>query len=193
MPALTNVADELVVASNGQVYVAPLGTTLPAYNTDPTASLNAAFGALGYVTEDGVTITATPDITEFRAWQSEQAVRRDRKSLDMQYAFALEQWSRKAVITAFGGGEITSAGGFYTYVLPTSADPLEELSLIIDWQDGDKNYRWVHQRGNVTDAVETKLKADELSLLPITFKGLDALDGAAPYLITDDPAFADGS
>jgi hypothetical protein len=193
MPAITNAADELVVASNGQVYVAPVGTTLPAHNTDPTAALNAAFAGLGYITEDGATLTIAPEIIDFKAWQARQAIRRERKSQEVQIAFALEQWSEKAVVLAFGGGEVTSAGGFYTYELPVAGDALDERAMVLDWSDGDKNYRFVLPRGNVTEAVESKFKADELAVLPITFKGLDASDGTAPYLITDDPAFADAS
>ena len=57
-------ANELLVASSGSVYVAPVGTTLP---TSATASLNAAFTELGYVTEDGVSLNVEPQIEEFMA------------------------------------------------------------------------------------------------------------------------------
>jgi len=49
----------------GAVFVAPVGTTLPATATE---SLNSAFKNLGYVSEDGVTNTNGPEVSEIKAW-----------------------------------------------------------------------------------------------------------------------------
>lgn len=190
-----NDPNELIVAANGQIYVAPVGTTLPAINSDPTAALNSAFVGLGYCTEDGVSFKVTPDVKDHKAWQSRQAVRRVVQSREVEAGFELEQWNESTVPFAFGGGEITSAGGFHTYVLPEDEDALDERAMVIDFQDGDRNGRIVIPRGNVTDAVESKFKAEELSTLPITFKALTPIaGGSAMYVIFDDQtAFAAGS
>lgn len=49
----------------GAVYCAPKGSTLP---TDATTALDAAFKALGYVSEDGVTNTNSPETETIKAW-----------------------------------------------------------------------------------------------------------------------------
>lgn len=188
-----NDAEELVVASNGQVYVAPVGTPLP---TTPTEALNAAFVGLGFCTEDGVKIAATPEVKDFTAWQSRQAVRRERNQQEVSATFSLEQWNEQTVPFAFGGGAITSPStGVYRFEFPEAGDALEERAMVVDAQDGDRNTRFVFARGNVTEAVEANFQATELAVLPITFKLLQPTDGSAlaAVLFDDAAAFAAGS
>lgn len=49
----------------GAVYSAPLGTTLP---KDATTALNAAFKALGYISEDGLKNENSPSSENVKAW-----------------------------------------------------------------------------------------------------------------------------
>lgn len=186
-------ASELVVASNGSINVAPVGSTLP---TAVTASLAAAFVDLGYASEDGVTLNVAPEINEFGAWQSRQPVRRELAGQEVTLSFALEQWNANTVKLSFGGGTITNpSGGTYRYELPEESAALEEKALVVDWQDGpSRSFRLVCPRGNVTEGVETNLVRSGLALLPITFKALEQADGSTPaYILSNDVAFGTGS
>ena len=49
----------------GAIYRAPLGTTLP---TDASSALSSAFKNLGFVSEDGVTNSNSPESDEIKAW-----------------------------------------------------------------------------------------------------------------------------
>lgn len=187
-----NDPSELHVASGGQIYVAPVGTALPA---GPTTALNAAFVGLGYASEDGATVSVTPDIQEWPAWQSRQAVRREMVGQELQVAFSLMQWNEDTVKLAFGGGAVSSVSGGYRYDFPTDSEALDERALIIDADDGGERIRFVFPRGNVVESVETQFSRSSPALLPITFKALEPGDGAAAgyALFSDTAAFAAGS
>ena len=176
-----NNASELVVAGNGQVYVAPVGTTLP---TSPTAALNAAFVGLGYITEDGATVTVSPDIAEFNAWQSRSPIRREKTGQAVTVAFQLMQWDEDTVPLAFGGGAITGSAGNWRYDLPADDAALDERALVLDASDGTTHYRWVFPKGNVTEAVEAQFSRANPAVLPITFW---LWPSPAPRLDTSSP------
>lgn len=185
-----NNENELVVAGNGQVYIAVSGTTLP---TTPTAALAAGFAGLGYITEDGATISVTPEIAEFNAWQSRTPVRREKTSQQVQVAFSLLQWDEDSVPFAFGGGAISGSAGAWRYDLPADDAALDERVMVVDAQDGTEHHRWVFAKGNVVEAVETQYSRANPAALPITFRAL-ASSGASPgYYLSDSTAFAVGS
>jgi hypothetical protein len=186
-----NNANEIVVASNGQYYTAPIGTPLP---TTPTGALNAAFIGLGFITEDGATLTVTPEVSDYMAWQSRTPVRREKVSQEVQVAVALMQWNEQTVPAAFGGGTVSGAAGSYRYDLPKDDAALDERAVVLEANDGPTHMRWVFPRGNVTDAVEAQFQRGNPASLPITFKALAAAEGASPgYFLTDSAAFAAGS
>jgi hypothetical protein len=137
----------------------------------------------------------TPNITDFMSWQSRQATRRELTAQEIQAQFNLQQWSEVTVPLAFGGGEITSPEtGVYKYTLPLDGDALDERALVIDGQDGDRHFRIVLPRGNVTDAVATNFRRSQEAVLPVTFKALQPTDlSPAAFILTDDAAFATGS
>jgi hypothetical protein len=186
-----NNASEIVVASNGQVYVAPVGTPLPATSV---VALNAAFVGLGYATEDGASVSVTPEVADYMAWQSRSPVRREKTSQEIMVSIALMQWNEQTVPAAFGGGVVTGTAGNYRYDLPTDDAALAEVALILDAIDGSTHMRWVFPRGNVTEAVEAQFQRGNPAALPLNFKALTPPGGGSPgYFFSDNAAFAAGS
>lgn len=57
--------------STGAVFVAPAGTTLP---TDATSSLDAAFKALGYISDDGLVNSVKTDVETVNAWGGDKVL-----------------------------------------------------------------------------------------------------------------------
>lgn len=188
-----NDSAETIIAGTGQVYVAPVGTALPA---NAESALNAAFLGLGYHTEDGVSVNQTPEIVEHGAWQTKHPIRRVREAEEFLITFALLQWNEVNVPLAFGGGDIIDLGsGQYRFDPPVESDELDERALIADVIDGDRRLRWVIPRGSVTEGVTSEFTRASMSGIPITFKALAPEDGSKAWywLSNDAAAFAAGS
>lgn len=183
----TKTADEIVVGANGSIYVAPVGSTIPA---SIGVALGAAWTELGYTSEDGVTWVDGKSLESIRAWQSFYDLRRIVTSKEGSLAFQLLQWNGDNVRLAYGGGTVSEPSpGDYRYVPPDPAD-IDERMMAVEWQDGTKNYRLTFPKGMVTENVETNIVRTGGALLPITFALLGE-EGVEPFILdTDDPAFA---
>lgn len=181
--------DEVVVAGDGAVYVAPVGTTGP---TDIETALNASFVHLGYTSEEGIEMTPGVTINDIPAWQALYPIRRTVSGRTLEFGFELLQWSEHSIKLAFGGGSVATTAGppaFYTYSPPEPED-LDYRALVIAWEDGTKTYRLHVPKALVTDTGAINLTRSDAAGLPLTFSVV-ATDGTAPFtLITDDPAFA---
>lgn len=183
--AATNNSDQLVVGGTGTIWVAPVGTPLP---TTPTATPNSLFLSLGYTTEDGVKFTDERTLAEINAWQSFYPVRRIITGRNATVEFTLEEWDRKSISLAFGGGTWSSpSAGVYKYA-PPSPSTIDTRAMIIDVVDGTENYRILIPQGMVTSNTETTFSRTGASLLPITF-GVVGQDAVDPWdLLTDSTA-----
>lgn len=188
---VVNDAAEVIVAGSGQVWFAPVGTTLPDVGDDPTSGLDTAFVPAGFLTEDGPTLSVGSEVTDFMAWQSRTAIRREKQTQDIQFSFVLQQWNSENISFAFGGGSVQDeGGGIWSYTFPEADDALDERALVVDAVDGDVNYRFVLPRGNVTEAVETQFTRTATAQLPVTFKALQpTTDDPIAYVNTDATAF----
>lgn len=178
--------DEIVVAPNGTIWVAPVGTTAPATEVAAPA---AGWVDLGYASEDGVTFNDARTLEAIPVWQLFHAARRIVTEVETTISFVLRQWNKETVPLAFGGGTVsTPTAGHFKYV-PPAAGAIDDRALMVDWVDGSKHYRLVVPKGTATDAVETNLTRTAAADLPIGFSVLGT-DGVDPwYLLTDDPAF----
>jgi len=184
-----NDSSQVVVGANGQVYVAPAPLDPGSEPDDVTTALDAAFVELGFISEDGATFTEGKDITDIGAWQSFWPIRKIVTARTVQVAFAIRQWARENIEFALGG-TVEDNGGEFTYT-PPSPSELDERSLVLQWQDDDKNYRLWIPRGIVSENVEFQLVRTAAADLAVTFAALDPGDDAPVYtMFTDDPAFA---
>lgn len=111
----------------GAVFWAPAGTTLP---TSADEDLDAAFENLGYVTEDGVTISTEEEREDIVAWGPEDVMSAEtayRKTATL----ALLETARKSVLEFLYGKENVHEDGEKLY-WDDSGEPLPRGVLIID-------------------------------------------------------------
>jgi hypothetical protein len=186
--------NEVPVGSDGEIYFAPVGTALPAENSDPTAALPSTWVGGGFVSEDGFGHNLARVVEEIRAFQALTPIRRVKTEENINLVFALMQWNETNLVFALGGGSVVSSGGFHTFRYPAPEDGLAEHAVVMDIADGDKHYRFAFYRGSVSEAVESTFQRNAATLLPVTFGVLAPEGGGSPgRIITDDANFAVGS
>lgn len=185
---MSNVPGEIIIAGTGTLYTAPEGTELPQYLSEP---LDDAFVEHGYITEDGAKLTDDKSTNKVRAWQSFYPVRVHITERSGMLEFTLMQWNEENMILAYGGGGVFEPQpGEYRYS-PPSPEELAIVAAVLDFADGDRNFRLSVARTFVTSSVESTFAKSGPALLPITLEILDAGSGLDPWNFdSDDPQWA---
>jgi len=179
-------ATDVTVAGTGAVYVAPLGTPLP----DDLDPLAAPWVDVGFVSDDGVTITFSRDTEEINAWQTAEPVRVLTTAEPKTIAFELLQFDRDTVALAFRGGSFTATSP-YVYT-PPAAGATQEVAMVIEAIDGAETFRWCWPRVGLSgEDIEIQLVRSDAMRLPLTF---DALAASVPWqIVSDSDSFAAGT
>jgi hypothetical protein len=148
-------ADNVRVAVTGAVYSGPTATTAPT----GTAAATTGFDDLGYVSEDGVTLSL-PDAAEsqpIKAWQNGATVRTIRSAPDENPTIVLTLIETKLEVieTVFGVTvtQVATEGSFEIDVTETRTP----LSFLIDVVDGAELVRAYAPQGVVTSVGEIAL------------------------------------
>jgi hypothetical protein len=180
---------QIKVLSEGDLFIAPVGTALPETVDE---ALDPAFINLGLVTDDGVTFSRGQEVEDIMSWQRQTPSRRIVTGRTFTAAAQLQQHNPDNFALAFGGGEWSEPdAGIYRYDPPADGDALAEYAVVIDAQDGDRHDRAVILRSTVEGEVETQFVRNAASVLPITFSALTPDDADRPwYYLSDDEAFA---
>lgn len=115
-------------AAAGAIFVAPVGTVLP---TDTTTALDAAFAELGYVSEDGITNSNSPENDNIKAWGGD-TVLSVQKSKDDTYKYKLIEATNVNVLK-FVYGDNNVSGTLSTGItIQANSDEAEYRSVVID-------------------------------------------------------------
>lgn len=83
-----------------------------------------------------------------------------------------------------------SGGSAWVYTPPENDDAVPVKALVVDWADGDKNYRLLIPMGSVTNAPSTSLTRTDAMMLPIEFEATPDGTTDAYRIYTDDSAFS---
>lgn len=112
----------------GAIWAAPIGTTLP---TTADGTLDNAFEALGYVSEDGVTNDNTPETENIRAWGGD-VVLTPVTGRDDSFSFTLIEVLNLAVLKLIYGEENVSGALSTGITISVNNKQLENHSIVID-------------------------------------------------------------
>lgn len=156
------------VAVTGAVYADPTGAA--AAPTD-TGSALTGMDDLGYVSEDGVTLTFPDagDKTALKAWQNGATVRTVRSTTDDSPTIALTLIETKLeVIEAVFGVEVTQTAtdGSWEYDVNSTRDP---MPVVIDVIDGSELIRCYAPQATVSSIGDLSLTHTDAIGYEVTF------------------------
>lgn len=182
-------ASQIVVAGTGVVSIAPYGTTLPDGTTAVRESLDAAFVDLGFTTEDGVTLADGVSVEDIAAWQSSYPVRRVVSEYTGSVSFDLLQWSADIFAQVLSGVVTEPVADTVRKFTPTRDGVVSEKSLVIDFDDGTNEYRWVVPKVGLAADIEIPLVRTAASAIPTEWGIVGGDAAGAWFMLTNDNAF----
>jgi len=182
---------EMMVPSRTTVWLAPVGTAVPA---DCTIAPAAGWKNVGYTPEDSLSFSTEPAFQEVRSAQSDYPTLRFQTSDSATVSVDLQQWNPDNFKAVYGGGtvtEVTPATTPKTYkFVPPKIGARTEVACLIDVEYGAKKYRYVVPRAFQNEGVQKQLHKGAESRLPLRLAVLGSDAGDPFYILTNDESWA---
>ncbi len=162
----------------GAIYVAPLGTTLP---TDSTTALDAAFTCLGYVSEDGVTNSNSPESDNVKAWGGDTVLILQTDRPDSFSLTLLEGLNKDVLETIYGSNNVAvDAQGNIT--VKATADEMTGHAWVFEMiMKGNRAKRTVIPNGTISELGDIVYKDDEAVGYNVTIQDVPDASGVYHY------------
>lgn len=172
---------------DSEVLLAPKGTTLPQTVTAALTLFDAppaVWGAVGWLSEDGVDLALSVESKDFKAFQGGTTIKTKVTSTDRSLKFqALEE---KPLVTQlfWGHGDVEQVAGGSRYELPESVGTVERCG-VVRLTDGDVEKFYCFTNLQVSERGTLAHKLADLTVFEFTSK----IIGSA-YCLTTNPAYA---
>ena len=177
MPTINNVSAATPGVS-GAIYRAPTGTTLP---TDASSALDNAFVELGYVSEDGLVNTNSPETENIKEWGGADVLNVLTEKTDEWQCTLIEVLNVNVLKAIYGASNVT--GTLSTGITVTAnTDEQEEATWVVDMvmRNGVLK-RVVIPNGKISELGDITYKRDEAVGYEITLTGLADASGNTHY------------
>lgn len=161
----------------GAIFSAPLETTLP---TDAKSELDAKFKNLGYISEDGISNSNTPESEIIKAWGGD-SVMVVQNSKEDNYTYTLIEATNVEVLKEIYGAENVKGDLTSGITIKANSTPLKSHCLVIDMILKNAIKRIVIPNGIVSEVGEIGYKDGEPIGYETTVQCMPDNDGNTHY------------
>ena len=186
-PSVANVAAGKPMATGG-VLVAPIDSTLP---TDATTALDAAFKALGYIGEDGLTDSGERSNDKIKAWGND-IVLVSQTEFSQTYQFNLIEATNAEVLkVVYGDANVVTTAADATHgtqhAVKVNGDELPRKTFAFEINMGQgRKRRVVVPNAQVTEVGERTYVDGAPVAYPVTIEAFEDSSGNNAYQYDDD-------
>lgn len=162
----------------GAISVAPVGSTLP---TDAKTALDGAFKSLGYISEDGLVNTNSPESDKIKAWGGDTVLIVSSEKPDTFQFTLIEIMNIDVLKTVYGSknvsGDIESG-----ITIKVNSDPAVANAFVIEMiLKGGILKRIVIPNATVSEVGDIEYKDDDAVKFELTLEALPDRDGNTHY------------
>lgn len=163
---------------SGSIFRAKTGSTLP---NDAKTELDAAFKALGYVSEDGVSNSNSPESEKIKAWGGDVVMMIQTGKEDKFKFKMIETLNVEVMKTVYGDKNVT--GDISTGIaISANSDASEEYSWVIDMiMRGGVLKRIVIPSASITELGDISYKDKEAVGYDVTITATPDSKGSTHY------------
>lgn len=160
----------------GGIFTAPLGSTLP---TDAKTDLDKAFKPVGFLSDEGLSLTRDRSTDDIRKWGGEiyRTVQTE-FSETAQFAF-LDADKAEVLREVFGAENVTGEGSELS--IKHNGDPLPGRVFVFEMKDGSKRRRFVIPNGQITQTEDIKYSHSDIVRYGVTVTAYPDKDGNCAY------------
>lgn len=180
---MTQNADNIAVVRpvvNGAAWRADTGTDVP---NSATTELPAGYASLGWLTEDGISMTVDRQVKDLKGFGGDTALTLQ-ESHDVEFKFKPMEWNVAVMREMFGKDNVTDAG-----TIKVNSKDLPVHQYVFDLRGrGNKLVRIVVPRCKITSFAEIPFKHNEPIAAEFTLKAYPDDAGNKVYIYNYDPA-----